>query len=148
MPLASTDDVATRIGEIPLSETRLAMAGQLLEFADGVILDAVDKSEEWLDGLGEDVPPVLRGLAVELVARAMASPQGLAAASETLGSYSRSETYRRDLSTAMALTELEERLCRRAVYGRTAGSSTPRSLIDRVIDINEGRDPDEPAPAA
>jgi hypothetical protein len=141
MAFASADDVATRLGETPLSEADQAAASQLLDFATAVLTDAVDKSTGWADEL-DPVPEVLKGLAVELVCRAMASPQGLAAASETLGAYTREETYRRDLSTAMALTPVEERIARSAVYGSSSGSSSPESLVDRIVELREGEEPE------
>lgn len=134
MAFASTDDIAARLGESSLSEADEASAEMLLEFATAVIAQAVDKDDEWADAL-DPVPKILRLMTVELVCRAMASPQALGSATETLGAYSRSETYRRDLSTSLVLTDLEERMLRRAIIGRLSGSAEVESLASDVCTL-------------
>jgi hypothetical protein len=141
LAFATTSDIAVRLKETTLSAEDEASAALLLELATAIIADAAGKSEDWANEL-DPVPRVLWGLTIELVCRAMASPQGLVSATETLGARSRSESYRRDLSSALVLTPQEERLVRSAVYGTLAGSSTPRALVDRLIDLAENRDVD------
>jgi hypothetical protein len=127
MAFASVDDIAVRLEAAPLSNTSEAAAEMLLKLATAIIAQAVDKDDEWAAAL-TPVPTILRALTVELVCRAMASPQGLASASETLGAYQRSETYRRDLSSALLLTDMEEKLARRTVLGQRSGTAQMKSL--------------------
>lgn len=142
MALASTDDVAARLGVSALSAEQAGAATLLLDLATAVVVEAVDKDADWAAALSP-VPDVLRGLTVELVCRAMASPQGLTSASVTLGEATRTETYRRDPSSPLVLTTQEQLLARGAVYGTTSGSSTPRALPDRLNDLAYLRDVDE-----
>lgn len=66
-----------------------------------------------------------------------------AVAAETLGAHS--VTYARETSAEVLLSEGEQRLVRRVVYGTNSGSSDPRGVADRLIDLYENRDVDEPA---
>lgn len=84
-PLASTGDLATRMGEdIPTSE--LARAEWLLEFASDRIRARTGRT--WLDEDGElvDVPDLARKVAVEMVVRAVTNPEGVT--QETTGPFS------------------------------------------------------------
>lgn len=133
MAFATADDIATRLGEESLSPADKASVELLIELAASVIAEAVDQGDEWTEEL-DPVPTIVKALTIELVCRAMASPQGLASATETLGAYSRSETYRKDLSTALLLTDMEERMLRRAVIGQLSGSVRIESHVDDIYD--------------
>lgn len=133
MAFATAEDIATRLGEESLSATEKGSAELLIELATAVIAEAVDQDDAWAEELAP-VPTIVKALTIELVCRAMASPQGLASATETLGAYSRSETYRKDLSSALMLTELEERMLRRAIVGQLSGSVRIESHIDDIYD--------------
>lgn len=144
--LAELDDVTTRLGR-DLTVAEQAQAGALLEAATSVICDAADKPESWTDDLNP-VPALLSMMCVELVIRSMGNTSGLVRSeSETLGAYSYSRTYDTGGGGGggggLMLTDAEGRLVRNAVYGTLTGSSTPRALHDRLIDIDEGRDVDE-----
>jgi hypothetical protein len=86
-------------------------------------------------------------MCVELVIRALPNTGGsLRAESETLGAYSYSRSYDTPGGGGgggLMLTDAEARMCRNVVYGTLTGSSTPRALTDRLIDVAEGRDIDE-----
>jgi hypothetical protein len=70
------------------------------------------------------------------------NPTNVAASSEQLGAYQRSQTFPRSLDIGVFLTEREEELVTEAIYAPPAGAST-RSVFDRIVNMNEGRDADE-----
>lgn len=125
MAFASVDDVKARLAR-PLTEADEAAAEFLLIGAQMFVEAAAEKTEAQL---GDEVPPVLRFVAVEVVCRAMANPQGLASESETLGAYSHTERYSAE-GADLLLTKTEELLVRRAVHGTLSGSTEPASLAD------------------
>lgn len=131
MAFATAEDIATRLGEESLSVADKASAELLIDLATAVIAEAVDQDDEWAKGLNP-VPTIVRALTIELVCRAMASPQGLTSASESLGAYTRSESYRKDPSTALLLTDMEERMLRRAILGQLSGSVRIESHVDDI----------------
>lgn len=125
MAFASLDDIKARAGR-PLSEADEAAAVFLLLGAQVIIEAAVEKTEEQL---GDAVPPVLKFIAVEVVCRAMANPQGLSSETEALGAYSHSERFRSGENSDILLTKAEELLARRAVHGTLSGSTQIGSLV-------------------
>jgi hypothetical protein len=140
--LATHTDVATRLGR-ELTEAEQKTATQVIETATGLIADAVDRTMEWAERL-DPVSPVLRGICVERALAAIANPANLASESETLGDHTHAQTHRRaPEGGVLPLTPVEERMISRAVYGATTGSASAESPIDRIIDLREGRDPDE-----
>lgn len=118
MAFATTDDIADRLELSALTAEQDAAATQLLETATAIICVTAGRDEADIS----PVPDLVKGLTIELVCRAMASPQGLSSASETLGEYTRSETYRRDLSSVLLLTQAEQLILRKAIHGRTSDS--------------------------
>ena len=110
MAFATAADVAIRLQASALSAEETAAAEQLILFAQAVIADAAEKDDAWAAAL----PELFKGLAITLVCRAMASPQGLRSASETLGQFSRSENYGAE---GMLLTDMERGLVRKALNG-------------------------------
>jgi len=144
MPLATSADVETRLRR-ELTEAEEESAEQTIETVTGLVADVVDQKVEWVEAL-DPVSPVLRALCVERAITALANPTGIASESETLGTHSYSQTHRSvSEGGGLELTGAEERLVRRAVYSPKSASSTPGSTIDRLINVREGRDPDQDA---
>jgi len=129
MALAKPEDVAARLGR-ELDDEETTAVGFLLDAATAVV-------EEAIEGPADDpAPPVLRFVAVEVVVRALANPNGLASRSETLGAYSHSEAF---LSGAgLMLTKTEELMVRRAALGAVAGSVAIPSHVDDIFDALVG----------
>ena len=129
MPFATAEDVATRLGR-SLDPTEAAKVDGMLEAATANIAAAADKNDAWAAALSP-VPNVLHFLAIELVIRAMPNPGGLRSQSETLGAYQSSQAFRDDSNGGgLALTQVEESLVRRTVYGTTTASIKTESLAD------------------
>lgn len=141
MLFATPDDVATRLGR-ELTAAEETFAAGVIADVTGLIADAVDKDGEWAEAL-DPVPQTLKSLCVEKVVRVAANPSALQRRSEQLGAYQVSEDYSTGSAYGVCLTDAEELRARRAVYGASTASSSPRSLIDRIQDLREGRDVDE-----
>lgn len=134
MAFATVDDIADRLEEPGgLAAGPLASATLLLDLATAIVAQAVDRDEAWAAAL-TPVPEILRGLTIELVCRAMASPQGLKSATEQLGAYQRGETYRDGMSSHLLLTDQEAMLARRTVEGANTASPRVPSVLDDVDD--------------
>lgn len=135
LTFATLDELALRLpgpalsGE-ELSEKQQAQGTMLLTLATSAIADAAGKDDDWVMGLTE-IPPVLRAVCLEMVARTMVNPGGARSESESLGQYSHATSFT-DAAHGLALTDHEVLLVRRAVHGRLSGSSRPRSIMDRV----------------
>jgi hypothetical protein len=140
LAFADVIDIASALEQESLSAAAEAAATQRLDTATAVICAAAGETDEaWFAGLSTTQQDLIKGLTVELVCRAMASPQGLTSATETLGAHSRSETYRRDLSTAMLLTPQEEAQIKRIAGTAVSGSVRLRSLVHDVY-VREAED--------
>jgi hypothetical protein len=139
MPFATSDDVATRLGR-DLTAAETAMAEQVIDMVTGLIVDEVDRDLAWATAL-DPVPVVLKALCVDKVIAVGANPNGLRSNSQTLGQASYSKSFRDD--AGLWLTPQQARLVRQAVYGSLSGSSTPRAMQDRLINLRENRDVDE-----
>jgi hypothetical protein len=135
---ATAEDVATRLART-LSGVEAAQVDLLLDAATSAIAGAADKSDQWADQL-DPIPNVLRFLAIELVVRTSRNPGGLRSQSETLGQYQHSETFADpDKGGALiTLTQVEEALVRRTVYGRTTGSAKTESVATEIADLVYG----------
>lgn len=143
-PLASKTDVATRLGR-SLSTTEEATAEQVIETVTGLIADAVERTPEWVQEI-DPASPVLRALCVERAVSAIVNPSSLVSESETLGIHAYSKTHSRSAEgPPLALSDAEERMASRAVFGRASGSAPVEAPIDRIIDLREGRDAGEDA---
>ena len=70
--------------------------------------------------------------AVEMVVRVLNNPTALSAHSETLGSYSYSETFAQRAELGLALMPAEELMLRRLVFGSNSASVTVRSTGRRL----------------
>lgn len=127
----ASDFADIRLGRA-LTDAETTQVEGLLGMAAAAIADACGKDLDWAAAL-DPVPPMLRILSMEIVARVIQNPQGLRSGSVSLGAYSRSGTYA-DGAGGFALTALEERLARRAVFGANTGSSRPASTASEVYD--------------
>lgn len=141
MAFATHEDVQTRLGR-DLTSTEQAAATDVIATVTGLIVDCVDRDEEWAEDLSP-VPAALKAICVEKAIGAISNPHGVASFSESLGAHSYSQTSRRSADVGPFLTPFEERQVQRAVYGRNSHSSSPRSVVDRIIDLAEARDVDE-----
>lgn len=134
MAFADATDVATRLGR-DLTADEAAQATYLAELATALIAAACDKTDAWAAALSP-VPTILSLFCVELVARSMPNPAGLLSLSETLGQYSSTQRFRDAAAGGgMALSELEERVIRRAVFGTNSGSVKTESLATELADL-------------
>ena len=134
MAFATTDDVKARLGR-DLTDGETNAAAYLLEAAAAIICEAAERDEEAILAM-DPMPPVLRFIAVELVARALSNPAGLESLEKTLGSYSSAQRFRDrgEGSSDLVLSETEEQMVRRAVNGRLSGSVPVESIVDDVYD--------------
>ncbi len=128
---ATRGDVETRLGK-SLTTAEADQVDLLLVLATGAIAEACDKDLEWANTL-DPVPTMLRILCIEVTARVVLNPGALKSGSESLGAYSRSGTYA--TSGQIELTDHEERLARRAVFGSNSASSRPASTATEVYDF-------------
>lgn len=104
-------------------------AEMLVEGASVAIDEATGKPEI------ADPPKVFKFVAIEAASRAMSNLGALASGSETLGAYSYSEKYTNDGS--VWLTEIEERMVRRAVHGTLTGSAEAKSIASDPFILDE-----------
>lgn len=119
--LATVTDVRNRLAR-PLTEPEETQVGSLITAATVNILNAVDKDADWT--IPPEIKPLLAMLCVEVVSRAMSNPQAIGQESETLGAYSHTTTYAREIpGSGLLLTNVEELLIRRAVWGTNAGTA-------------------------
>lgn len=144
MAFATDDDVATRLGRV-LTSAEEAQATAVIATVTGLIADAAGRDGDWATALSP-VPETLKALCVEKAVGAIVNPSNLAAQSETLGAASRSQTFPRSGDVGVFLTDAETRLVSWAVYGTNSGTASPESMVDRVIDLAEGREVDEDPP--
>lgn len=129
MAYASASDIETRLKPRlgrSFNDDEKAAAEMLCEGAAAVIDECTKKPVS-----GDDVPPVMRFVSIELVRRAMSNPSGLVSEQEGLGAYSHAERYMTDGN--LELKETEEAMVRRAVHGKLSGSSEPESLISDEV---------------
>jgi hypothetical protein len=125
---ATVAEVATRLGRDLTSDEQGSVA-LLIQLATATIANAADKTEEWAAEL-DPIPLILKGFCIELVCRTFANPMGLFSESKTLGSFQHSQSFNKDVSSAMALSDVEVLVIRRAVRGTNAGSARAESTAD------------------
>lgn len=135
MAFATSDDVAIRLGR-DLTAAEEAFADEVIADVQSLIAEMLGEDDDWADDLNP-VPRVFKTICVEKAILVGSNPNGLTSRSETLGSFSESETFRRDAGGIM-LTDDEERRVRLAYYGRSSGSSRPESTADEVHDLIYG----------
>ena len=127
MAFATTSDLASRTGRT-FTAAQTTTATLLLDLASELIAESTGKTVAQLDA---DDTPILRIVCLEIAARSMANPDGLASSNERLGAWAATKNFR---DAGMYLTDLEERLVRRAVFGSNSGSSRPTSTATEVYD--------------
>jgi hypothetical protein len=132
MAFATSTDVATRLGR-DLTAAETTSLGFLLDAATEVICAYLDREYEQID----PVPPVLNGICVSMILRALANPSGLASRSETLGAYSHSENFRRDTGSDLSMTPTERDLARRALYGSNLKTVRLRTPVEFDSGVTE-----------
>lgn len=124
--LAAITDVQYRLGR-ELNDTEETQVVALLGMATVNIYNAVDKAVGWEPPL--DVRRLFTVMCVELATRAMSNPQALGQLSESLGAYSKTVTFPREIpGSGIMLTNAEELMLRRAVYGSNAGMGTSQDF--------------------
>lgn len=127
MAFADASDLETRTGRT-FTTAQTATAELLVDLASELVADACGKT---VAALSESYAPVLRIVTIEVASRAMANPDGLASSNERLGAWAATKNFR---EAGLSLTDLEERLVRRAVFGSNSGSSRPTSTATEVYD--------------
>ncbi len=128
MALATPEDLAGRLGIAELTAAQTTHATAVLELATALVLDAIQKNEDWLVEVDE-VPALLWVVCVEVAVRAFVNPTGVRSEQDSLGVRSESRSWA-DTSTGLRLTDYEGRACRRAVYGSNSGSARLKSVVD------------------
>lgn len=125
MSLATSDDISARLGRA-LATGETAAVAFLLPAADSVIAAAADITAGNLDATAH---PVLRYVAVEIVCRALANPQGISNLRESLGQYSSSVQFRdAEIGGGLLLSKNEELLVRKAIHGTLTASPRVQGL--------------------
>jgi len=141
MAFATANDVAIRLGRA-LTAAEAAMVNLVIEEVTGLIAEVVDKDAAWAAALSP-VPTTLRALCIEKALAIGSNPNGLRSSSESLGAYEQTKSFRDD--SGLWLSPVEERQAVNAVFGTTSGTSYPDNIVDRLMDLAEGRDVDEDA---
>lgn len=133
MAWPTNSEISTRLAR-DLTSDETAQADLLIDQAIAAVAAACDKTDEWADDL-TPVPAALASIVIEAVARAITVPIGVRSQQETIGSYSRSESYPDTLAQGVALTAGEELRARRIVFGSSSGSARAASVLDDLYDL-------------
>lgn len=128
---ATVSDVTARLGRADSALEDNAQIAMLLDLATTLIAEAAGQDAAWAADL-DPVPVALRVIAIEAVVRVLLNPSGVRQMQQTLGSYSRGETFGTDHRGGLALTDDEESRIRRAIYGASSGSASVRSVVHDV----------------
>lgn len=125
MALASLQDVQLRLGRT-LSASEVQSVTSLLDASSAVIESVVGPAADL-----DPVPPVVAAVCVNMTLRGLANPMGFASDTESLGAYSKSQTYN-NASTGIEPTQAESLLLQRAIWGTTTASGRlePTLLMD------------------
>lgn len=133
MAFATTTDIETRLSR-SFDAAESALADLLIESAMAVIAAEAGKSWEWAEKLPGPVPPLLRAVCIEVVARVMENPEQLHSYSEQLGARQESKAFRRvGEGGDLFLTDRESRLVRFAINGTLAGYAGADTMVDRFV---------------
>lgn len=133
MAFATSTDVARRLGR-DLTSSEEDQVELLLDLATAAIANAADLTDA---EASTPVPTVIRGFCIELTCRALANPSGLFSKSETIGSYSYTQNFNRDVSSAMALSDVEVLVIRRTLLGSNAGSARAENVLDLCAELDD-----------
>lgn len=133
--------VGQRLGR-DLTAEETAIANGIIESITLQIATAVDRDADWAAAL-EPVPALFVAICTEKALAGVTNPRGTATTSETLGAYTRSETYPRSNDIGAVLSDREELLIRRAWFGGNAASARLRSGADDVLDMRDNLNLDD-----
>ena len=128
-PTAEDVAAALNLGR-DLTDAEMVRVGHVLDGAIGAVAAAADKDDAWADTL-DPVPRILRFVVTEAACRAYGNPQGVQSEQEQIGSYSHATRFGR---AEVTLTEREEQMVRREVYGTSSGSSRPEGFVEELHD--------------
>lgn len=143
---ATVAEVRTLFGTLTTDQREQAQ--MLLEMVTGQIVEEVGRDDDWA-ATYHPIPRIVRAVCLDVVVRALRAVRAEAAAggasseSETLGAYSHTVRYgefNRSSSEAsgggtLSLTEQQKLMCRRAIIGRTSGTSMPGSTLDLALEL-------------
>ena len=130
MAFATESDVEARLGR-SLTTAESTQVDALLDAAQATIEVVIGCAEADLD----TVPASCQHVCVAMVLRGMVNPHGFASDTESLGAYSKSQTYGRDGGGDLTPTQAETMILRRAVYGTTTGSARlEATLLKEALD--------------
>jgi hypothetical protein len=134
---ATLAELTMVLGGSALSAEQSAQGQFLLELGTGLIVEAVDRDDEWAAGL-DPIPRVLRAVCLAFAARPLRNPSAASSLSESLGAYSHTTRFESGATSSPAggldLSDAEKHLCRRAVVGVTSGSACLPSLATVIAD--------------
>ena len=135
MAFATTGDIEDRLGR-ELTDAEVGYVTPALDNASSIIAEAAGRDDDWADAL-TPIPRILKELSIQMVIRAGQNPEGVALQREILGQYTKEVRF--DVGDPMEgdslfLSDVEGRLVRRVVFGRSSGSSTPDTLLDELPD--------------
>lgn len=147
--LATIDELAVLMGG-SLTDSQRAKGLMLLELATGLITEAVGLDDEWA-ATYHPIHRSVRAVCLSVALRGMSptsTTPGVSSESETLGQYSHTVRYGESSSSntsdsgggGLTLTAAEERLVRRAVWGRSSASSMPATSLDHLVELSETGD--------
>lgn len=133
MAFATVQDVSNRIGR-ELTPRESLQVSSLLEAVTAMIETEIGRTEDDF----ELVPATVSHVCASAAIRAFANPYGFASNTESLGSYSASQTYAREGGSDLTLTTPERLIVRRAVYGTNSGSSRQDPLLTADVIGDDG----------
>ena len=128
---ATKEAVTARLGR-SLTSAEEAQVEGVLAAISGLIRAEVGKAPSWDPS---PIPSVLSELAIQKAIAAVTNPTGVAQESESVGSYSHSQTFPRSQDNGIFLSDAEGRAVRFAVFGTNAGTARVRSHVDTVLDL-------------
>ena len=131
--LATSGDVQNRLGRV-LGDAEVASVDVLCGVASLSILATLGLDYTFAFTDNDEAESMLGMFAVEMVVRVLNNPTALSAHSETLGSYSYSETFANRAELGLALMPAEELMLRRLVFGSNSASIKVRSAADDYAD--------------
>lgn len=139
MALAKPEDVQARLGR-PLTSGEQEIAKSVIATVTGLIADAVNQKKDWIEAI-DPVPEGLKALCVEKAIGAIVNPANLASQSESLGVHSIARVFPKAGDVSVFLSDFERRQAISAVFGNGCGSAPTVGVVDRVIELREGKEP-------
>lgn len=136
MAFATSAEVKIRL-QRDLTSDETALVNQIITSVEGLIIEAVDRDQDWADGLTTP-PATLKVLCIEKALAAIVNPAGLVAQSEQLGQYQHTDTFQRPedgATVGVFLSPDERRRVRKAVYGTNVSQARMKSIIDPAFPL-------------